>query len=164
MEIRRHEGDSRHNPIIAMTAHAQKSDRERCLSQGMDDYMAKPVELAIVARVLTRWAPLPTTPPIAASAALEAEGGTAERVLDPRALTQILKLGEPGEPSLLEQMIAAFRTSSAGYVASLRAAIEVDDHETVSNVAHALKGAGRPRGRRGVVPTECLPAGEADPA
>ena len=42
-------------PIIAMTAHAVKGDREMCLESGMDDYIAKPVEEEIVFKVLEKW-------------------------------------------------------------------------------------------------------------
>ena len=44
-------------PIIAMTAHAMKDDRERCLKAGMDDYVSKPISPAALTAVLKKWLP-----------------------------------------------------------------------------------------------------------
>jgi CheY-like chemotaxis protein len=44
-------------PIIAMTAHAMKGDREKCLEGGMDDYIAKPIKKEIVMEILEKWTP-----------------------------------------------------------------------------------------------------------
>ena len=44
-------------PIVAMTADAMPADRDRCLREGMDDYLAKPVRLSLLSEVLARWLP-----------------------------------------------------------------------------------------------------------
>jgi two-component system, sensor histidine kinase and response regulator len=48
-------GTRRHIPIVALTAHAMKGDREICLKAGMDDYLGKPVRPQELAAVLKRW-------------------------------------------------------------------------------------------------------------
>ncbi|MCD4754640.1 MAG: response regulator, partial [Deltaproteobacteria bacterium] len=46
---------TRHIPIIAMTAHAMKGDREICIEAGMDDYITKPIKRELVFEVLEKW-------------------------------------------------------------------------------------------------------------
>lgn len=58
-QIRRMEmekGHTSHTPIIALTAHALEGDREKCISAGMDEYLAKPVPLEVIATTTARWA------------------------------------------------------------------------------------------------------------
>jgi two-component system sensor histidine kinase/response regulator len=54
-EIRRNELPGEHIPILAMTAHSMKGDRERCIAAGMDDYLSKPIRPADLAETLARW-------------------------------------------------------------------------------------------------------------
>jgi CheY-like chemotaxis protein len=55
--IRRTErGSGRHVPIVAMTAHAMKGDKERCLESGMDGYLSKPIRLNALLETLEKFA------------------------------------------------------------------------------------------------------------
>ena len=66
-EIRRRQALPRRTPVIAMTASATESDRDKCFDADMDDYISKPVRLAELAAVLTRWVPLASVSPAPAS-------------------------------------------------------------------------------------------------
>jgi CheY-like chemotaxis protein len=55
--IRAAEQGGRRVPMVAMTASALSGDRERCHEAGMDDYLAKPVRLEDIERMVARWLP-----------------------------------------------------------------------------------------------------------
>lgn len=44
-----------HLPIVAMTANAMIGERERCIACGMDDYVSKPIDHALLKNILSRW-------------------------------------------------------------------------------------------------------------
>ncbi len=146
-------------PIIAMTAYAMRGDRERCLEAGMDDYVAKPVQLDDVAAALERW--LPYAPAESGAAQPEEEGlARREAVGDqptpaegsPPASDQEV-LAAPvfdrqaflarvmGDEELGREVITQFLQDAPAQIAALRAAIERGDADLLAQQAHRLKGA-----------------------
>jgi signal transduction histidine kinase/DNA-binding NarL/FixJ family response regulator len=126
-EIRRHERHRR-LPIVAVTAHALRGDRERCLAAGMDDYLAKPVTQDALAEMLRRWLPLPEQP----------EDGLP--VLDPEVLAQLRALNAGSSPSVLNEIIDLFLEDTPERMEDLRHAIAAGEAELLRTAAHSLKG------------------------
>jgi HPt (histidine-containing phosphotransfer) domain-containing protein len=63
------------------------------------------------------------------------------RVLDPDALRDLRALEEPGQASLLAEIVDIFRASSECDLTRLKRAVEAADHATVLNAAHRIRGA-----------------------
>ena len=120
-----------HIPIVAMTAHAMKGDRERCLAAGMDSYISKPIRASqlfqVIESVLAAGeetkAP-PDSPP------------SDESVVN---WSEALE-GTEGDHELLRDVMASFLEQSPKLMAALRQAVAESAADDLQKAAHTLKG------------------------
>jgi PAS domain S-box-containing protein len=128
-------------PIVAMTAHAMKTDRERCLDAGMDAYLSKPIRAVDVREMVERWAmpardetraPEPPDPNVDRNHGLQDE-----RTID---IQEALSRME-GDTELLQAVLESFLDTAPRLFAELQTASDGTDSKSLREAAHSLKGA-----------------------
>jgi PAS domain S-box-containing protein len=119
------DGTGSHIPIIGLTAHAMKGDREHGLAAGMDDYLTKPLQLEDLARAIEKVAPGETR------AARERK-----TAFDPAQLLRSFG----GDKAALRRLVGLFVESTPPIVESMRCAARNRDAPALHQAAHTLKG------------------------
>lgn len=119
--IRGMRGTKGDTPIIAMTANAMQSDKERYLNAGMSDYLSKPVTLGQLEEVLNKYINKKEEdiPPIDA---------------------QKLKNTYGKDEDILKDFLLTFTTSTPALLNQLQGYLDKKDRKSVSEIAHGLKG------------------------
>jgi CheY-like chemotaxis protein/HPt (histidine-containing phosphotransfer) domain-containing protein len=142
-----------HVPIVAMTANAIKGDREACLEAGMDDYIAKPVTLAMLTVLLERWLTTPndaqssqcptahTRPPTISSADTSLGTFDEDRLIE----------HAMGDRELAEALVRSFLADIPDRICSLRSNLETRNTKDIEYQARTIKSAATTVGAQGVV-------------
>ncbi|MCH9650973.1 MAG: response regulator [Deltaproteobacteria bacterium] len=149
--IRQQETSGKRIPIVAVTAHAMKGDREKCLAAGMDDYISKPFREQDLAEKLNRWlldgpevADQPHSPaqqpPSPAPAPLQKPAATVDGGLDQGAVESLKKLSAASGEDVLFKVGSLFLDEVPKRLESLQEAAENMDLSAIENLAHSLKG------------------------
>jgi signal transduction histidine kinase/HPt (histidine-containing phosphotransfer) domain-containing protein/ActR/RegA family two-component response regulator len=115
--------------VIACTANALRGEAENCFAAGMDDYLAKPVEMAALRAKLHHWLPLPDREPQARQ--------PLPPLLDLSALHEITG----GDTDLEREVFRRFLAENIEDVAEFQSAVETRDPRQVADAVHRIKGA-----------------------
>jgi signal transduction histidine kinase/DNA-binding response OmpR family regulator len=116
-----------HLPIIAMTAHAMKGDRERCLASGMDGYVSKPLQVEDLFAAI--------------EAVVQAHAAGPSPELPQDVLNKDTLLASvDGDVELLGEMAAIFLDECPKRLSDIRHAVASSDARALQRTAHTLKG------------------------
>jgi CheY-like chemotaxis protein len=128
-----------HVPIVAVTAHAMKGDRERCLAAGMDGYLSKPIRVKELLDLLREYDALPVQTSEVSHPHSQEECrrvGDDGEYLDRRALLE--RLG--GDSQLLSELIEIYLNESPSLRAAAQRALQEKNGQDLARAAHTIKG------------------------
>ena len=124
-------------PTIAMTAHAMEGDRQRCINEGMTDYVSKPIDPSILIETVARLLNAETSATETGASGEPSAGNAAGAAVFDRE-GALRRMG--GDESLLYEVIEIFREDVVKRFESLSTAIDAGNSDDAQLHAHAIKG------------------------
>jgi CheY-like chemotaxis protein/HPt (histidine-containing phosphotransfer) domain-containing protein len=138
--------------IVAMTASAMPGDRDKCISAGMDDYLAKPVRPEDIRSVVERWA---SAAKAAAPTAPQTETATSDTEFQmqtpPVDMERLLDFSD-GSADNLRELITLYLKQTAEQLEQLTAAAQAGSAPDIRRLAHSCAGASSTCGMIRIVP------------
>jgi len=140
-KLQEKEPDQEYPPIIAFTANAMKSDREKCLNAGMDDYISKPVSQVALENILIKWLDhkVEMVDDISNESQVQSTSEPLEKseILDFEPFNQLKKMFGDRFPDTIEQ----HTQNALGNINRAESAILQEDLGLLELAAHSIKGA-----------------------
>jgi two-component system sensor histidine kinase/response regulator len=134
---------SKRIPIIAMTAHAMKGDREKCITAGMDDYTPKPINPQELLEKIEKWTGAErsaTIPGTASEASAKNQPPDSKEETQPVDFEKALERAM-GDKDFLKMLLEGFIQELPDQIESIKAAIAGTDASGLTEQAHKIKGA-----------------------
>jgi len=127
-------------PVLAMTANAMAGDREKVLDAGMNEHIAKPINIYDMFHTMAKWI-TPSNPVAESEVVVDKEEEVSEGIPEVQGIDMTAGLATcQGNGKLYRKLLIKFRDAEADFAEQFRAALTDDDPIAPERAAHTLKG------------------------